>query len=549
MTPSRLTPWLAPIALLVLSPSPARAEDVAYSADKLHHEDFRVRTQAALALGKSDNDAAVQPLCGALDDDNEAVRGAAAAALGKLGRSGGTDCLNTRLGKESNDGVKTQLKKAIDKIAAASGGNIPANAKVYVSIAKITNKSSRSSDEVGDVVSSAMTSKLGTMSGYAVAPRGQSESAAKGIITSKKLKGIQLQTTVNAPVYDGDKLTVTIDVVLVTYPGKDIKGRVSPKLTQSGTSPDDKDSEYALIKMAVERALDNFDRIVATLLFALSGRPHVRFGPREKARSRGHRMAPPTTPVQATGRHQRSVKNYILDPQFQLKYTGFLVVIALVLSGALGALLWRISGEVIEQSRASVTQGLETVRRGKDLVKESQKVSAVVRMNIAKEYEDQPELLKIFNENATKEEQRLEDEQKRLENDSVQLAQQAQALEKQQRTIMLTLIGALSALVVFVAFAGIVITHRVAGPIFKMKRQIRELGEGKLRMPGKLRKGDELVHFFEQFEDTVKNLRAHQAAEIEKLDRAIAALEKTGGDEVSLAPLRGLRAEMQSALE
>ena len=255
-----------------------------------------------------------------------------------------------------------------------------------------------------------------------------------------------------------------------------------------------------------------------------------------------------SAPAQPTGRHQRSIRNYLLDPAFQLKYTGYLVAIAVILSGALGLLLWKTSDDVLAQSRLSVQQGTETVRRGQELVKESQKLSSVERMQIQKEYADAPELAKSFNEEADREQKRLEAEQKRLQAESERLAVHAREIERHQSRIMTILLVALTGLVVFIGFAGIVITHKIAGPIFKMKRQIRELGEGHLRMPGKLRKGDELVHFFETFEETVRSLRSRQSVEIEKLDAAIAEVEKGGGGEQALRSLRGLRDDMQAEL-
>jgi hypothetical protein len=45
-----------------------------------------------------------------------------------------------------------------------------------------------------------------------------------------------------------------------------------------------------------------------------------------------------------------------------------------------------------------------------------------------------------------------------------------------------------------------------------MKRQLREVGDGSLRRPGKLRRGDELVDFFEAFEDMIDRLRIDVAA-------------------------------------
>src|SRR5262245_19540470 len=62
--------------------------------------------------------------------------------------------------------------------------------------------------------------------------------------------------------------------------------------------------------------------------------------------------------------HHRSMKNYLLDRHFQLKYTGFLVGIALLLSAALGGLLWSANLKVIEQSQRAVEQGRATVKKG-----------------------------------------------------------------------------------------------------------------------------------------------------------------------------------------
>ena len=50
-----------------------------------------------------------------------------------------------------------------------------------------------------------------------------------------------------------------------------------------------------------------------------------------------------TAPLPATGRHQRRLRNYLLDSHFQLKYTSYLVGIALLFSISLGLLIWRTS--------------------------------------------------------------------------------------------------------------------------------------------------------------------------------------------------------------
>jgi nitrogen fixation/metabolism regulation signal transduction histidine kinase len=241
--------------------------------------------------------------------------------------------------------------------------------------------------------------------------------------------------------------------------------------------------------------------------------------------------------------HQRSVRNYLLDRNFQLKYAGLLAGMALVLSVALGVLVWETSSEVI-------AQGQKTVERGQLVVVQSRRVSQVVSMNIAREYKDDPELAKTFGEAASVDEQKLTEEQGRLERDAAFLA-------RQQRQLLVGLIAILAILVVAVGLVGIVFTHKVAGPVFKMKRLLRQVGEGKLVVRERLRKGDELQHFFEAFEGMVGGLRQRQEAEIARVDKILEKLSEaplsTRGvkefDEDGVEMLRQLRREMQEQLE
>jgi nitrogen fixation/metabolism regulation signal transduction histidine kinase len=251
-----------------------------------------------------------------------------------------------------------------------------------------------------------------------------------------------------------------------------------------------------------------------------------------------------------TGRHQRRLRNYILDAHFQLKYAGYLVGIAFVLSASLGIILWRTSEAVIAQSRESVTVGEQVVERGRDVVKESKKVNAVVQMNIVRDpaYSDNPGLLAAFQSDAKANDDRLNAQQGGLEEQANRLKEQSAKLEQQQRAIGTALVLVLALLVVGVGLAGIVVTHRVAGPIYKMKRQLHELGEGNYKVPYPLRKGDELVDFFETFRTMVKRLRERQEQEIQLLDRAILNLrEKTTEEE--LRELSSLRTNMQNSLD
>ena len=196
-------------------------------------------------------------------------------------------------------------------------------------------------------------------------------------------------------------------------------------------------------------------------------------------------MAASSISVAPTGRHQRRLRNYLLDAHFQLKYAGYLVAIAFVLSGSLGLILWRTSDRVIAQSRESVTVGQQVVERGRDVVRESKKVNAVVQMNIVRDpaYADNPGLLAAFQSDAKSNDDRLNAQQAQLEDQAQRLKGQSAKLEQEQRTIGTALVAVLALLVVGVGLAGIVVTHRVAGPIHKMKGQIRELGNGNYKVP------------------------------------------------------------------
>jgi methyl-accepting chemotaxis protein len=269
----------------------------------------------------------------------------------------------------------------------------------------------------------------------------------------------------------------------------------------------------------------------------------------------------------APTRHQRSAKNYLLDRHFQLKYTGYLMGVALLLSVVMGGLLYRTSSQVIAASqrtvvegRETVKEGQETVKRGQELLNEKRKVDQVVAMNAVKEYGDDPMVAATFAESTKRDEAKLNEEQERLEKDSATLAkraadleQQAQDVELQQRIILFGLVAGLAILVIAIGLAGIVVTHKVAGPIFKMKRLLRQIGEGKLVLRERLRKGDELQHFFETFERMVNDLRAHQEGEIAKVDAVVAKLEAEGGSKdgeaSGLGMLKKLRQEMQDQLE
>ncbi|HEX7666315.1 MAG TPA: hypothetical protein VF407_17435 [Polyangiaceae bacterium] len=233
--------------------------------------------------------------------------------------------------------------------------------------------------------------------------------------------------------------------------------------------------------------------------------------------------APSAPPIPKTGKHQRSVKNYLIDSRFQLKYTGFIVGVTLAISVVLGIVLYQTSGAVVSESQK--------------VVDESKKVSEVVQMNIKDDpiYSETPELAGAVAQASSANDQKI--------------AEQQQQLVTRQRAMLTTVVGGLTLMVILIGILGIYFTHKVAGPIYKMKLLLKQVGDGKLTFRGGLRKGDELQDFFEAFASMVEQLKSRQAKEVQQIGSAIEKARAAGASEDVLSSLEKVQADMQRALD
>lgn len=245
--------------------APALAGKIDDLAKQLQSDDFRIRTQAALSLGATNDPAAVAPLCGALTDSNQTVKLAAVAGLGKLGRDEGAACLKKAKPNEKDSTVSTAMDKAVESIAVGGDPPMPGmSAKYYVAI-QVSNKSSRGNLEVERMVRMALQKKLLANSAYAIAPRGETNTQASTVIKARKLTGYILMANVEPFDYSGGNLTVKLSVALATYPDRSVKATFNPKLTQTQTPKADPKSENVLVDMAAQNAADSTVKVVASL--------------------------------------------------------------------------------------------------------------------------------------------------------------------------------------------------------------------------------------------------------------------------------------------
>jgi hypothetical protein len=186
-------------------------------------------------------------------------------------------------------------------------------------------------------------------------------------------------------------------------------------------------------------------------------------------------------PTAATGlpspvprsRHQRKLSNYLLDKNLQLRYILLVTLLSALISGALGYMIYdqsRLASESIERDLQVLTVG----------------------------------------------------DTSRLEFTSI-LAGKDQALIYEMVTLGLGLVVILSAYLV-------IMTHKVAGPLFKVSTYFDQMAEGRLGVVTPLRRGDMLQDFFGEFKAMHESLRARAQADVTALERALTALRDARGE-------------------
>lgn len=193
------------------------------------------------------------------------------------------------------------------------------------------------------------------------------------------------------------------------------------------------------------------------------------------------------------GAAQRRLRNYLLDSRFQLKYTGMVVGVTLVVASLLGAVAYS----------------------------ESKGQTEALQIQLAV----QPDL-------------------------DPQVAAHLDAFGKQRdRQMLLGILGGILLLTLALGATGIVITHKLVGPAYRMRRLLGTVASGHLKVEGALRKGDELQDVFNAFNDMVSTLRSRQGEEIAQLDAALAKAKAHGVPAADLEPFQALRDRMQSQLD
>jgi len=181
---------------------------------------------------------------------------------------------------------------------------------------------------------------------------------------------------------------------------------------------------------------------------------------------------------------QRKLRNYLLDRRFQLKYTGMVLLVTVSVASALGFVAYRLSQRQTEALTAQIAA--------------------------------QPDL------------------DPQTANDLEQFAKQ------EDRKIRNAIILGVLVLTVVLGLTGIVVTHRVVGPTYRMRRLFAHVGKGRLEINTGIRKGDELQELFRSFAEMVESLRDQRSEEIEQLEQTLIKMEAAGVQSAYITELRAV---------
>jgi nitrogen fixation/metabolism regulation signal transduction histidine kinase len=257
----------------------------------------------------------------------------------------------------------------------------------------------------------------------------------------------------------------------------------------------------------------------------------------------------PSATAGAPPKFKRSARNYLLDSRFQLKYTGYLVGVTLLVALALGCLLYWQTTKTVAIGNEAVEVGAEASKAGKAAVQQSDSLNTALEISAMDKYGDDPVMIESMKAENKKQSDDIAARASELEANQAKLEKEHEALQHQQKTLMLILAAGLFAFVLAIGMGGIVVTHKIAGPIFKMKRLLREVGDGHIFIQSRLRKGDEMHDLFEVFASMVDRLRVRHEEKIKILDAAIEQATAAGVDEATLGKIKGVRGALQAEIE
>jgi len=232
---------------------------------------------------------------------------------------------------------------------------------------------------------------------------------------------------------------------------------------------------------------------------------------------------------------KRRWRNFLLEPRFQLKFTVYMVAVSVVFTTLLGVFLFRNTQALLDEASAAVEARSKAAEASRDLSNSTLASELFTRMG-------DPSFMARLQLVSREIETNFEKEQ-------AAVIGQRGDLVRQQRRMWWVLSGSLLALMLLITLVSIVLTHRVAGPLMRIRRMVNEVASGKLRPPPYgLREKDELKDIFDDTRAMVHVLRKQQEDDLLVITHAIERAQQQGLTGEWLEDLKAQEARIRARL-
>ena len=219
---------------------------------------------------------------------------------------------------------------------------------------------------------------------------------------------------------------------------------------------------------------------------------------------------------------QRRLRNFLLDAPLQLRFTSILLLGTLLGAGLLGIFLARALNRLADQAERAVEARAAAAQASHELH------NAALSKTLLERFGD-PQFTAQMERQAQAIDAAYVAEQ-------TQVSEQRLEVQREQKRIGWLVFLSVLVFSLGVLALGIVLTHRIAGPVFRVRRLLDDMKEGRREVPSHgLREGDELRDLFEAASDLARTLRAEDTATLSTVSEVL----RTGGSGVErLRPIQ-----------
>ncbi len=232
------------------------------------------------------------------------------------------------------------------------------------------------------------------------------------------------------------------------------------------------------------------------------------------------------------------MRNYLLDPRFQLRYAGLLVGVAMVVFGVLGVVIVQSGRVAADVSNAAVDLAGVAADQAERAQQESQANASLLRLQRLADSGGDPAVSRAMEAELASVEAQGRAFLRVVQQQREQARLKRLEIERVRRRVVWIVLAAGLALALSLFAVGIVLSHRIVGPSYRLKQLFWKVSRGDLTFSEKLRGGDELVDLFDAFTSMVASLRAQHAGDLTRLEAALQALVKNHPDDPGVKALR-----------